>query len=65
LHPRSCAQEAHEWTTGSTGSFRLSLREWVTAYFALSSVTGLFATVALLINDAPQTRLSRMHLGKT
>jgi hypothetical protein len=26
LHPRSCAQKAHEWTTGSTGSFRLSLR---------------------------------------
>src|SRR5258708_16786424 len=44
LHPRSCAQEAHEWTTGSTGSFRLSPREWVTAYFVLSPVTGLFAT---------------------
>jgi hypothetical protein len=42
-----------------------SLREWFTAYFALSSVTGLFATVALLITDAPQTRLSRLHLGKT
>ena len=41
LHPRSCARKAHEWTTGSTGSLRLSLREWFTAYFALSSVTGL------------------------
>ena len=46
LHPRSCAQKAHEWTTGSTGSLRLSLREWFTAYFELSPVTGLFATVA-------------------
>jgi hypothetical protein len=34
-------KKAHEWTTGSTGSFRLSLREWFTAYFALSPVTGL------------------------
>jgi hypothetical protein len=45
-HPRSCAQKAHEWTTGSTGSLRLSPREWFTAYFGLSPVTGLFATVA-------------------
>jgi hypothetical protein len=35
LHPRSCAQKAHEWTTGSTGSLRLSLRDSVTAYFVL------------------------------
>src|SRR5450759_5623721 len=41
LHPRSCAQRAHEWTTGLTGSLRLSLREWFTAYFVLSPVTGL------------------------
>jgi hypothetical protein len=41
LHPRSCAQKAHEWTTGSTGSLRLSLRDSVTAYFELSPVTGL------------------------
>jgi hypothetical protein len=47
LHPRSCAQKTHEWTTGSTGSRRLSPREWVTAYFELSPVTGLFDTVAL------------------
>jgi hypothetical protein len=51
LHPRSCARKAHEWTTGSTGSRRLSLREWFTAYFELSPVTGLFATVALRIDD--------------
>ena len=49
LHPRSCAQEAHEWTTGSTGSIRLSLRDGVTAYFVLFPVTGWFATVALRI----------------
>jgi hypothetical protein len=42
LHPRSCAQQAHELTTGSTGSVRLSLHDGVTAYFVLSSVTGLF-----------------------
>ena len=54
LHPRSCAQEAHEWTTGSTGSIRLSLRDGVTAYFVLSSVTGLFATVDLRNDDASQ-----------
>jgi hypothetical protein len=29
-------------TTGSTGNIRLSLRDGVTAYFALSPVTGLF-----------------------
>jgi hypothetical protein len=56
LHPRSCARKAHEWTTGSTGSLRLSLREWFTAYFALSPVTGLFATVALRIDDPSRTR---------
>jgi hypothetical protein len=39
---------------GSTGSFRLSPREWVTAYSVLSPVTGLFATVALRMTDAPQ-----------
>ena len=65
LHPRSCARKAHEWTTGSTGSLRLSLREWFTAYFALSPVTGLFATVALRIDDPSRTRLGRMHLRKT
>ena len=65
LHPRSCAQKAHEWTTGSTGSLRLSLREWFTAYFVLSSVTGLFATVALRIDDTSRTRLGRTHLRKT
>ena len=54
LHPRSCAQEAHEWTTGSTGSIRLSLRDGVTAYFVLSSVTGLFATVDLRNDNASQ-----------
>src|SRR3981189_3043315 len=59
LHPRSCAKEAHEWTTGSTGSLRLSLREWFTAYFVLSPVAGLFATVALRIDDTSQTRLGR------
>jgi hypothetical protein len=53
LHPRSCAQKTHEWTTGSTGSLRLSPREWVTAYFELSPVTGLFATDVLRIDDAP------------
>src|SRR5689334_21587272 len=36
---------------GSTGSFRLSPREWVTAYSVLSPVTGLFATVALRMTD--------------
>src|SRR5258708_15616327 len=65
LHPRSCAQEAHEWTTGSTGSLRLSLHEWFTAYFVLSPVTGLFATVALRVDDTSQTRFGRMHLRKT
>ena len=54
LHPRSCAQEAHEWTTGSTGAIRLSLRDGFTAYFVLSSVTGLFATVDLRNDDASQ-----------
>ena len=48
---RGRAHKAHEWTTGSTGSLRLSLREWVTAYFGLSPVTGLFATVAFRIDD--------------
>jgi len=38
---------------------------WVTAYCALSSVTGLFATVAWRIDDASQTRSGRMHLRKT
>ena len=65
LHPRSCAQKAHEWTTGSTGSLRLSLREWFTAYSVLSPVTGLFATVASRIDDASPIRLGRMHLRKT
>jgi hypothetical protein len=55
LHPRSCAQKTHEWTTGSTGSLRLSPHEWVTAYFALSPVTGLFATVASRIDDTCRT----------
>jgi hypothetical protein len=64
LHPRSCARKAHEWTTGSTGSLRLSLREWFTAYFALSPVTGLFATVALRIDDPSRTRLGRMHSAR-
>ena len=54
-HPRSCAQKAHEWTTGSTGSFRLSPRDWFTAYSALSPVTGFVATVALRITDASRT----------
>jgi len=49
----------------STGSLRLSLREWFTAYFALSPVTGLFATVALQIDDTNRTRLGRMHLRQT
>jgi hypothetical protein len=31
--------------------------QWFTAYFVLSPVTGLFATVALRIDDASQTRL--------
>jgi hypothetical protein len=31
---------------------RLSPREWVTAYFVLSPVTGWFATVASRITDA-------------
>jgi hypothetical protein len=57
LHPRSCAQKAHEWTTGSTGSLRLSLREWFTAYFVLSPVTGFLATVALRMTDAARPRL--------
>ena len=39
LHPRSCVQKTHEWTTGSTGSLRLSPHEWFTAYFALSPVS--------------------------
>jgi hypothetical protein len=64
LHPRSCAQKTHEWTTGSTGSLRLSPREWVTAYFELSPVTGLVDTVALRIVDAVRTRLGRMHLSQ-
>jgi hypothetical protein len=38
---------------------------WVTAYFVLSPVTGLFATVAFRIDDTSQTRLGRMHLRKT
>ena len=42
IAPAVVRTKAHEWTTGSTGSFRLSLREWVTAYFVLSPVTGLF-----------------------
>jgi len=63
-HPRSCAQMAHEWTTGSTGSLRLSPREWFTAYFELSPVTGLFATVALRIDDPSRTRSGRMHLSQ-
>lgn len=41
----------------ATGSFRLSPREWFTAYSALSPVTGLFATVALRMTDASRTRL--------
>src|SRR5260370_395145 len=65
LHPRSCAQEAHEWTTGSTGSLRLSLHEWFTAYFVLSPVTGLFATVGLRIDGTSQTRPGRVHLPTT
>jgi hypothetical protein len=35
-------QKARGRTTGSTGAFRLSLRDGVTAYFVLSPVTGLF-----------------------
>jgi hypothetical protein len=65
IAPAVVRTRAHEWTTGSTGSLRLSLREWFTAYFALSSVTGLFATVALRIDDTSRTRLGRMHLRKT
>jgi hypothetical protein len=44
---------------------RLSPREWFTAYFVLSPVTGLFATVVSRIGDASQTRLGRTHLRKT
>jgi hypothetical protein len=40
-----CKECAHEHT-GPAEAFRLSLREWLTAYFVLSPVTGLFATVA-------------------
>src|SRR6266545_2997939 len=50
LHPRSrvqCASEkcAHEHT-GSAETLRPSLRNGFTAYFALSPVNGLLATVA-------------------
>jgi hypothetical protein len=61
LHPRSCAQKTHEWTTGSTGSLRLSPREWVTAYFALSPVTGLLppSPCGSMMHAEP---VGRMHL---
>src|SRR5450631_4122289 len=36
---------------------RLSLREWFTAYFVLSPVTGFLATVALRMTDAARPRL--------
>jgi hypothetical protein len=55
LHPRSCAKKTHEWTTGSTGSFRLSPREWFTAYFVFSPVSR-----ALL---PPSPCGSQMHPG--
>src|SRR5260370_34104960 len=41
-------ENAHEHT-GSAEASRPSLRDGVTVYLALSSVTGLFATVALRI----------------
>ena len=65
LHPRSCAQKAHEWTTGSTGSLRLSLREWFTAYFVLSPVTGLSCHRRLRMTDASRTRSGEMHLAQS
>jgi hypothetical protein len=46
LHPRSrvpkCASKSAHEHTGSAEAVRLSLRDGVTAYFALSLVTGLF-----------------------
>src|SRR6266404_7642185 len=53
-----CAQEhAHEHT-GSAESIRPSLRNGFTAYSALSSVTGLFATVASQMNPRDLTPAS-------
>src|SRR6201999_4094959 len=43
LHPWTPCNKKHGGrATGSTGAFRLSLRDGVTAYFVLSPVTGLF-----------------------
>jgi hypothetical protein len=64
IHPRSCAQEAHEVTTGSTGPNRLSLPSGFTTYFEFSRLTGFLATVASRIIDATNP-VGRMHPRET
>ena len=57
----NCTKESAHEHTGSAEAIRPSLRDGVTAYFMLSSVTGFFATVAR--SSSCCSRTWRQHRG--